>query len=680
MSASKSPLQYALLVAALMQALPMAAYAAKADKEDKAEKAEKADDADKAGGINSVCEDCADYSGWTKWLELGIGTQSDDAYHFGRYTGMQDSGAFINANGEVRYRAKANGGYLDAKVIDLGLESRDVKVDAGRQGKYGVTVEYDQIPNFRRQYSTTTLKTERDRTGIKFSAVPGKDWEITGFFRHEKKDGIKDVGATFGFSATSILPVAFNYQTDDFGLNLGYKGKRFQAQFGYAGSLFKNGEDGISWSNPLPPPATGLIAEYPDNQFHQISAMLGYQLTDHTRIGGKLALGRMTQDQSYLPYSTSSGFPGVSNLDGEVKTTLAKLDINSRPSPRLRLDGSYTYSNRDNNTPVNTYDYVITDTILSPDPRQNRPYSFEQHLLRLKAGYRLPKDVDLSGGFDYDQMDRTYQQVTETKDKTLWAKLKLQPTEKVETSLKLSHANRDASAYNAAAYQNPSYPESGAIPGDPLMQAFEMADRTRDKVGFDLSYNTLEKLTLGFAFDYYKDDYKNMVLGLTKASGFTSTPSLTYVFSEKLSASAYYTYDKLSSDQSGREWLTLPPVNTLWAESDGNTTQTVGLTVNWKAIPKKLDLGADVVYSDFTGKIHYDTTPLPDLGSTLTAIGLHGTYKLKDDVSLRADYRYEHFKESDWANLPLPTVITLGTSPQTQDVHVIYVSVRYAFK
>ncbi len=249
----------------------------------------------------------------------------------------------------------------------------------------------------------------------------------------------------------------------------------------------------------------------------------------------------------------------MSNLDGEVKTTLAKLDINSRPSPRLRLDGSYTYSNRDNNTPVNTYDYVITDTILSPDPRQNRPYSFEQHLLRLKAGYRLPKDVDLSGGFDYEPDGRTYQQVTETKDKTLWAKLKLQPSEKVETSLKLSHANRDASAYNAAAYQNPSYPESGAIPGDPLMQAFEMADRTRDKVGFDLSYNTLEKLSLGFALDFYKDDYKNMVLGLTKASGFTSTPSLTYVFSEKLSASAYYTYDKLSSDQSGREWLTLPP-------------------------------------------------------------------------------------------------------------------------
>ena len=671
MSASKFPLRYALLVAALVQALPTMANAAKHDKDAEEEA--------------PVCEDCPDYSGWTKWLEVGVGATSNDDYHFGRYTGLQDNGAFVNANGEIRYRAKSNGGYMNAKVTDLGLDSRDVMVEAGRQGKYGLAVEYDQIPNYRRQFTGTSLKTERDRTGVKFSAVPGKDWEVTGFYRHEKKDGIKDLGATFGFASPEVLPVAFNYQTDDFGVNLGYKGQRLQARIAYAGSLFDGGQSGIVVPNTLPPPATGQVAESPDNQAHQISALLGYQLTDHTRVGANLAFGRMTQDQTFLPYSLGGTLPANSSLNGEVKTTLAKLDFNSRPTPRLRVDGSYTYSNRDNNTPVNTYNYVVTDTALSPYARQNRPYSFEQHLLRLKAAYRTHSGADVSGGFDYDKMNRTYQQVTDTRDNTLWAKLNIHPSDTVGASFKVSHAKRDASNYDpTAVYQPAAYQESGAIAGDPLIQAFELADRNRDKVGVDVNYMPGEKLTLDVALDYYKDDYKRMVLGLTKASGVTATPTLTYVFSEKVSASAYYTYDRLASDQSGREWITVPATSTLWAESDGNTTQTVGLNLNWKAVTDKLDMGADAVYADFTGKMHYaGSANLPDLTSTLTSVGLHGTYKLKKDVTLRADYRYERYKESDWAwqYLPLATVDTsqLGTTPQNQHTHVIYLSVRYAF-
>ena len=696
MSARKPPMQYALLVAALMQILPMAAMAAeKAEKSDKATKADKEEDSGKA------CEDCPDYSGWSKWFELGVGVQSDDSYHFGRYTGLEEEGAVINANAEASYRAKTGGGYMNAKVTDLGLDSRNVKVEAGRQGKYGVAVEYDQVPNFLKQYPGTSIKTERDRTGVKFTAVPGKDWEITGFYRHEEKNGTKEVGSTFGFSQTQILPVDFSYETNDFGLNLGYKGEKLQALIAYTGSLFNNDKNAITWPNSLPPPATGQIAEYPDNQAHQISALLGYQLTDSTRIGAKLAFGRMTQDQNFLPYSYGGVLPATSSLDGEVKTTLAKLDISSRPSPRLRLEGSYTYSDRDNNTPVNTYNYVITDTILSPDARQNRPYSFEQHLLRLKAGYKLPKDADLSGGYDYDKMDRSYQQVKETEDKTLWAKLKLRPMDTVETSLKVSHASRDASSPEVsspgAAYQNPSYPESGVtyagmtLP-NPLMLAFEYADRTRDKVGFDVSYNPQAKLTLGFALDYYKDDYQHMDLGLTKATGLSFTPSLTYLFSENLTASAYYSYEKLRSDQTGAEWISglylgggaSCSFGPCWIESDSNTTQTVGLSVNWKAIPDKLDVGADLVYADFTGKIRYHNEPsLPDLSSTLTALGVHGTYKKSDNLSFRADYRYEHYKDSDWANIPeslLTTVDTLGVTPRNQETHLIYLSVRYAFK
>jgi MtrB/PioB family decaheme-associated outer membrane protein len=700
MSAGKSPLRHALLVAALMQAFPLAALAAADAKDAKDAKAGKDAKATKDDDKGKACEDCPDYSGWSKWLEIGAGYQSDDSYHFGRYNGVVDKGAFLNASGEATYRGKGDGEYLNAKALDLGLDSRSVAVEAGKQGKYGVAVEYEQIPNFRRDYPGASLKTERDRTGLRFSTVPGRDWEITGFYRHEEKDGTKDVGAVVGFTTPRILPVDFNYETNDFGLNLGYKGERLQAQIAYAGSLFNNDKNKIAWSNPLPPPDTGQMAEAPDNQFHQISALLGYQLTDTTRVGAKLAFGRMTQDQNFLPYTvnpaTITGPLPSSSLDGRVDTTLVKLDVNSRPIPKLRLEASYTYSDRDNKTSVDNWNYVVTDTALASDAyagfplagRPNRPYSFEQNLLRLKAGYRLPMDADLSGGFDYDKMERTYQLVEETKDKTLWAKLKLHPMEAMETALKVSHADRDASNPKVsswqAASQNPVYPNSGiTYPGmtlpNPLMRPFELAERSRDKVGLDVSYSPQDRLTLGFALDYYKDDYKHMELGLTEAKGLSVTPSVTYAFSENLSATAYYSYEKLDSDQNGREWITAPPSSTLWAESDSNETQTVGLGVNWKAIPNKLEVGADAVYADFSCKIRYADSPdLPELSSTLTAIGVHGIYKMSDTLSLRANYWYERYKESDWANVDMP--YALGTYPQKQETHVIYLAARYEFK
>ncbi len=658
MSANTFPLKYALLLAALAQCMPTAAFAAESDK--KAESAK-------------VCEDCPDPMGSTGWVEFGIGNQSDDSYHFGRYTGHEEAGALVNLNGEVSYRGGLNGAYLDGKLENLGLESRSVSLQGGRQGKYDIAVEYDQLPNFRKDLASASLQTERDRMGVKFSLISGKAWQVGGYYRREEKDGVRDIGAGFGFDNPQILAVPVNYQTDDFGLSLGYQSERLQAHLAYAGSLFKNEFDSITWNNPRGGPATGRIAESPDNEFHQISAKLGYQLSERTRLGATFSQGRMTQDQAFLPFNTAGVVAPVANLNGEVETTLAKVDINTRPSSRLRFDASYTYSDRDNTTPVNNYAYLLTDTALSPATRFNRPYSFKQNLLRIKAGYKLAGGADLSGGFDNDKIQRTYQHAEETEDHTLWAKLKMEPVEGLETTFKLSHADRDASAYDPTAFQSSE---------SPLMKAFELVDRSREKVGVDLAYAVRENLNLGFSLDYYVDKYEHQILGLTEASGVTLTPSVNYTFNENLTASAYYTYERLQSAQSGNQWLTFPLVPDVpWFEADTNETGTFGMSLNWKAIPKKLDIGADLVYSEFSGKMYYDAGgDLPEVTSSLAALSLHGTYKMQDNVSFRVDYRYERYREHDWANVSLPTVAILGIVPEKQETHLIFLSLRYAFK
>ncbi len=694
MRATKFPLRCALLATALMQVYPQLA-AAKGDDE------------------HLICEDCPDTSGKSGWVEGGIAAQSDDAYRLGRYTGYDESGGQLNFSGEYRYRARDNGGYVDVRADDLGLASREMAVLAGRQGRYDLALEYDQIPNYREAdtlspfrhqgdgvlglpagwvpgSSTTTmptlgadlmrtpLHTERDRLGVRFAFIPGRQWEIAGHFRREEKEGVKDQGATMYFNQSAILPVPVSSQTDDFGLALGYAGERLQARMAYDGSVYRNDFNRIAWDNPfaaVPAVASGQMADAPDNEFHQLSAVLGYQLSESTRIGAKFAQGRMTQDDALLPYTVNPALAGTalprSRLDGEIDTTLARVEINARPADKLRVDASYTYSDRDNNTSVDTYDYVVTDA-LSGGLRQNRPYSFEQKLLRAKVGYRIGES-DLSAGFDHDRMSRTYQQVEETTDKTLWARLKMHPAETVDATFKLSHASRDATPYTPQANEHS------------LMRIHNLAERDRDKAGIEVTYTPDERLSLGLDLEYLTDDYSHTALGLREASGMTSNINVTYAFSERLTATAYYNHERLTSDQAGSAWIAVPAVDSPWIASDKNLTQTFGMAFNWVAIAKKLDLGVDLVYADYSGDIRFaGATDLPNLGATLTGVGVHGVYKLKDNLSLRAGYRYERYKESDWSKTgnvdAVSSLLGLGAAPQDYDTHLVTLALRYEFK
>lgn len=695
MRTKNHPMRYALLAAAIMQAFPGALNAAD-------------------GGGVPECEDCPSTSGRSLWVEGAIGGQSDESYHFGRYTGYQDNGLFINAAGEYRQRGEDDARYVEVEAIDLGLDSREITLGAGRQGSYGFALEYDELPNYRVSDTrspyissgdgrldlpagwipgdTTSnmptlaadlvaapLETQRERLGASFSLIPARDWELTGHFRREEKDGTRDVGATIGFNQTAILPAPVDYRTDDFGLAVGYKGQRLQARLAYAGSLFKNDAERIYWENAFanfPSSPYGQMAEAPGNEFHQISAQLGYQLGEATRVGASFARGRMTQDEAFLPYTVNPALPvnalPVSSLDGEVDTTLAKLELNSRPTDKLRLDASYTFSDRDNKTAVNSYDYVVAD-ISAGGLRQNRPFSFEQNLLRAKAGYRVSKNTDLAVGVDYDQMERTYQQVEETEDLNFWGRFSMRPLDMLEATLKLSHANRDASPY-------------APLPGEnSLMRVHYLSDRDRNAAGVELALTPAEKWSVGFNVEYFEDDYSEMYLGLHEASGTNTNIDVTYVFSERLSATAYYNYDRLESEQAGSEWVLNPTLGVPWLASDSNLTKTLGLGVKWVAIPEKLDLGFDMVYADYTGKIQYAGAPdLPTLSSTLTGVGLDAVYRLKDDLSMRAGYRYERYEESDWAKFgavdAIPTLLSLGEAPVDSSVHWLSLSLRYEFR
>ncbi len=676
------------------------------------------------------CKYCPEReAGWGGWIGLGLRYMDDDSDPFGRYSAEEERGTRAELEGELSYR-DTQAGYLDLQAEGLGGDAGWLHVEGGQQGRYALGLALEGLPNRREgeAYSPlrastggrldlpsgwgagattadmpglaaalqrTPLGSQRDRAALEFSLLPAAPgaWELSGYLRREKKEGVRDQGATIGFTQTLILPIPYTYRTDEFGLTLGYARGALHTRLDYRASLFSSEESAIEWRNPYEAASSntawGRMAEAPDNQMHQLALTLGYQLRPDTQLSAELSRGRMSQDQAFLPYTSNpalvtSALPAT-HLDGRVETTRARLALNTRPTARLRLDASLNLDDRDNQTDSRAYQYVVTDLGIG-GTRANRPYGFKQQLLRLKAGYRLPHEADLSLGYDSEQMRRTYVQVEETRDHTLWGRLTLHPTPQWEASLALSRADRDASAYVPLAQIDPLLDNPNpSFYDNPLLRVHHLADRRRDTHGLDLTYTPLEALSLNLTLDRLHDDYGQMYLGLSEAEGITYTGTVSYSLAQGWSGSLFYTYDRLDSEQRGSQRLLPSDADTLWIAADHNRTETLGLAVSWDALPERLDLSAELAYSEYTGTLEYvGGTALPELGSTLFSLTLASDYRLRENLSLRAHYRYEGYRESDWQDdatvNTLPTLLSLGIAPQTYRAQRIYLVLRYAIE
>ncbi len=353
-------------------------------------------------------------------VELGYGHVSASGNNkYGDFTGL-DEGSNLIANVRGVQRNKDDGGYFAFEGRDLGLDSRSLKVEAGRQGNFGVRLEYSQLPKlFSDSYQTPfvnpgdtllvlpstwvatnntagmtqlngsmrsfDVETLRKAQGLGFTKqlVPG--WDAALNVKRETKEGNRFIGAVIGNSGGNpravILPEPVDYTTDQFEAIIRHAGEKLQLQFGYYGSFFKNANPALAWQNPYlnaagtawGNPAVGYPLGYgqlglpPDNQFHQINASGGYSYSKDTRISGSFSIGRATQNEPYLPYSVNPALAvnvplPRNSLDGEVTTTHADLKLTSRLTPALQFNAAYLYDDRDNDTPQSQYWYIGGDS------------------------------------------------------------------------------------------------------------------------------------------------------------------------------------------------------------------------------------------------------------------------------------------------------------------------------
>jgi len=91
------------------------------------------------------CSSCPYPKGTTGSVDAGVGYVSDKSQKFGDFTGLDNKGAFLDLGGSVSRRGD-DGYFADLWGRDLGIDSRQLYGESGREGRYTLRVGYAEIP------------------------------------------------------------------------------------------------------------------------------------------------------------------------------------------------------------------------------------------------------------------------------------------------------------------------------------------------------------------------------------------------------------------------------------------------------------------------------------------------------------------------------------------------------
>ncbi len=661
-----------------------------------------------------VCKYCPFEEGFDANAELGAGYVSDDSFKFGEYTGLTDQGGFVIGNATARYRSK-EGSWLDLTLKDLGIDTRSLDAEGGKQGSYRLSFGYKELPHnitdtalspflglgsrsltlppgwvpgattgtmpsLATSLTGVDLETKRRTVDLGAAFTRAVHWEFAVAFRHEEKTGTLGTAGSFVFNSSQLgMPV--QYDTNQMTVSAAYSRSRLQVRFAYYGSIFKNDDEALTWANPyvpLVPGATvGLRALAPSNEFHQLVVSAGYEFNKNTHATADIAFGRMTQDDAFLPYTINASLTTQplprSSLDGRVDTMTGNLKITSALTDKLRFNAAFTYDDRNNQTPQAIYDGITTD-VMPAVPRTNLPYSSTHTLARVDGGYALTRSLRIDAGCDFDEYERDLQEVNRTHEDTCWGKATARANDRMDIMLKGSHALRTISNYTAVA--------EIVSPENPLMRKYNMADRDRDLVELRVDVALSERISLGLESNLSWDNYGKSVIGLLDSRSGAVAADAAFTLSENTTASCYLSHEQIESTQANAEFIPGAP---LWFASNKDTIETAEAGIRHRA-SEKLDIGADYTYSRSTGEIDMKgaLVGFPDLTSRLSSAKLYATYRPKKRLSLRLTYWYENYQSEDWSvdgvtPSTIPNVMSLGQGSPSYNISVVSLSGRYQF-
>ena len=392
-------------------------------------------------------------------IEVGVTNVSQKSAKFGEYNGLNKSGATMIGNFSLKggdaYNPFGDSGTMRWGIYgtDLGTTSRALGGSVGSQGKWDLSIGYDELKhNTSDTYQTPylgavggnafvlpagfapvanvltgltpaklaafhnlDLSNTRKNTNIGGGVVLNDQWSIKVDYNQQVQTGGKLIG--FGSmanalavgvtgEAVSMLPTPTNYKTDSVNVALNWLGESAHVTGSYYGSFFRDANNRATFQTFA---GTGsaiqTLSTMPNNDFHQLNLSGGYAITSTTKLTGGLSYAKNSQNDPYAydVYSMRAAVP-VASFNGDVRTTHADLKLVDQTTQALTLSASVKFDERNNKTASNFYNVNATSgTLGNSGIFANAPVSNSKTQFELAGDYRIDKDQLLK--LDYKRED-----------------------------------------------------------------------------------------------------------------------------------------------------------------------------------------------------------------------------------------------------------------------------------
>jgi len=364
---------------------------------------------------------------------------------------------------------------------------------AAQQAQVNAIIAAD-VPDFQNVNLDTTRKTYSG--GFSYNFDPR--WELKVSASQTQQDGLKALNMLSLVSGTfsAVLPNLIDQTTNQYNASINYTGEQFFFTAAYYGSYFNNNNNSMTFDNAFAKGTLATMSTAPSNEFNQFTLKGGYNFSPTTKLVMGASYGRNTQNDAYLndPTILPLGLP-TSSLNGLVETEMFSAKFTAKPMKEMNIGIGYTFNNRDNKTPVNTYMFYDAgeaktgassfNTTLGLAPGTlgsniniyaNRPYSKKVNTFNVDADYQVAKGQFLKAGYEYQQIDRdcpgswiNCADATQTRENTLRAAYDGNISESLSGRLSYAYSQRkvdyDPNAWLALV------PMANNVPGAPTVGA-----------------------------------------------------------------------------------------------------------------------------------------------------------------------------------------------------------------
>ncbi|MBE9504462.1 MAG: MtrB/PioB family outer membrane beta-barrel protein, partial [Proteobacteria bacterium] len=199
----------------------------------------------------------------------------------------------------------------------------------------------------------------------------------------------------------------------------------------------------------------------------------------------------------------------------------------------------------------------------------------------------------------------------------------------------------------------------------PDLRRYDIADRERDKLGFNVTIMGMQNTSVGLYYSAMEDDYDKSAFGLQDRDNINYTVDITTSPSNDLSFYAFYTREETDMTQASRDIMGAgPPVDKAttsqnpardWSAIHDDNNDTVGLGTKVGFLGGDLTFDANYLYSRSITSINFTSggglgavSGLPDLQTKRHTFDLTGKYKINKKMTVGAGYEYENYRSDDW--------------------------------